>query len=765
MAAGSITWELLMKTASFETDSKRAEKRIKDLKKEAEELGKTMGVAVVAGATALTYALKQSVDMMDEFSKAAQSLGTSTETISSLAYVASLADVEFTQLSKALVKLTSDAPETKAALSAIGVSTKDLTTGGLKDLPSLLGDVADKFAGYRDGAEKTALAVSIFGEKIGPKLIPLLNGGRVGIADLTAEAKRLGVVIDTETGKAAEQFNDNLTRLGAAVRGVANDMTSTLLPVLNDAIENFIRGRKAGLGFFEAFTGIGVRGINETLADSTANAGKHIKELTVEIEALTEKKAKLQATTKKGGLEGLFAGAVNLEYAKIDDDIKALKAKKKYFQEVRLASKEFQEVQFASLPQASYSNEGRGVSQQAAPDVAAITEREKARIAALKEAAKEAAKARKEIESELKRARKEIEDEGKRLTESVQTPAEKLAGTKANVGKLADAGVISPDTQQRALADAEAAYQEHVQAQRDMLTEGLLSEEDEIAKSYERRKQMILALTEATEAEKADAIASLSEKAELDQAAARLNRYRDLLDQETVVTADYQARRREIENDETLGAEERTQYLISLSEKYHARMDELDAETQAKKDAAFKAQIDLVSSGFAGAAELAKAFAGEQSGVYKAMFAASKAFAVADIAIKQAQAIAKAWGENNYFVAAGLTVGLAAQFASLISSASSASFGGTRADGGSVNEGRSYLVGERGPEMFTPTAGGTIIPNDALQGGQQPAANIRIVNAFDNAVIGDYMGSSDGERLVMNAVRRNQGAIRQLVSA
>jgi hypothetical protein len=162
--------------------------------------------------------------------------------------------------------------------------------------------------------------------------------------------------------------------------------------------------------------------------------------------------------------------------------------------------------------------------------------------------------------------------------------------------------------------------------------------------------------------------------------------------------------------------------------------------------------------------ELAKSFAGEQSKTYQALFAMSKAYAIADITIKQSQAIAKAWGENNYWVAAGLTVGLAAQFAGLLSSTSGASFGGTRADGGSVNEGRSYLVGERGPEMFTPTQGGQIIPNDAL-GGQQAQSNIRIVNAYDSAHVADFMGSDAGERVIMNAVRRNGAAVRQLVRA
>lgn len=44
-------------------------------------------------------------------------------------------------------------------------------------------------------------------------------------------------------------------------------------------------------------------------------------------------------------------------------------------------------------------------------------------------------------------------------------------------------------------------------------------------------------------------------------------------------------------------------------------------------------------------------------------------------------------------------------------------FGGARASGGPVSSGRSYLVGERGPEMFTPSSAGNITPNSKLGGG------------------------------------------------
>jgi len=43
-------------------------------------------------------------------------------------------------------------------------------------------------------------------------------------------------------------------------------------------------------------------------------------------------------------------------------------------------------------------------------------------------------------------------------------------------------------------------------------------------------------------------------------------------------------------------------------------------------------------------------------------------------------------------------------------------FGGQKAAGGPVASGTTYMVGERGPELFTPNRSGSIIPNDELGG-------------------------------------------------
>ena len=70
---------------------------------------------------------------------------------------------------------------------------------------------------------------------------------------------------------------------------------------------------------------------------------------------------------------------------------------------------------------------------------------------------------------------------------------------------------------------------------------------------------------------------------------------------------------------------------------------------------------------------------------------------------------------------------------------------GRRATGGPVASGSSYLVGERGPEIFTPMSSGNIIPNDRLGGSTN-------INITVNAGMGAN-GKQLGEQIV-TAIKR-----------
>ena len=73
-----------------------------------------------------------------------------------------------------------------------------------------------------------------------------------------------------------------------------------------------------------------------------------------------------------------------------------------------------------------------------------------------------------------------------------------------------------------------------------------------------------------------------------------------------------------------------------------------------------------------------------------------------------------------------------------------------RANGGPVSSGKSYMVGERGPEMFVPNAGGRIVPNSDMGGSTNVVVN---VDASGSAIEGDEAQGRELGRLISVAVQ------------
>lgn len=270
MSAGSITISLLMATGSFETDTARAEKRLKQFKKEAVDAGKAIGAAFLGFAAASAALVKGAIDSFDATSKLAAAVGTTTESISALSFAAELSGVSQAELGSSLTKLAKSAADAAAgaqtqaaAFDALGIAVKGVD-GQLKNTDVLLAEIADKFARYEDGAAKTALAQQVFGES-GARLIPLLNAGAAGIEALKDEAESLGLVFGGDTGPQAELFNDNITRLNAGVKGLFNRVAIELLPTLSNLSTNLLQSAKSS-GLLDQAARVAATGIKILLS-------------------------------------------------------------------------------------------------------------------------------------------------------------------------------------------------------------------------------------------------------------------------------------------------------------------------------------------------------------------------------------------------------------------------------------------------------------------------------------------------------------------
>lgn len=235
---GALRVDLGLNSAQFTAGLKKAQTGLGNFGAIAARSFAALAAGATLAAGALGIAVKGAIDHADALAKSAQKAGTTVEALSRLEFAAKLSDVSLESLTGGLQKLgksMSDAiitPTSNAATAfkALGIALTN-SDGTLRNSDQVLADIAERFARLEDGSTKTALAMQMFG-KSGAELIPLLNSGRDGLKSMADESDRLGATISTKTAKAAEQFNDTLTRIQTVMQGVANKVMEAALPAL-----------------------------------------------------------------------------------------------------------------------------------------------------------------------------------------------------------------------------------------------------------------------------------------------------------------------------------------------------------------------------------------------------------------------------------------------------------------------------------------------------------------------------------------------------
>ena len=210
---------------------------------------KELGGMALDAASKLGEFVMRGAEAADKMGKLAQSVGVPVEALSRLDYAAGMSGVSTEQLGVALNKLNKNLAEAGAGgkhqtamFEALGVAVKD-TGGNVRSTEAVFADLADVFADMPDDASKSALAMEVFG-KAGADLIPLLNEGKDGLAEMSDEADRLGVTIDAKAAKAAESFNDSIDKMHRALNGVATQAIAKVGPEFAKLADEFVNSKE-----------------------------------------------------------------------------------------------------------------------------------------------------------------------------------------------------------------------------------------------------------------------------------------------------------------------------------------------------------------------------------------------------------------------------------------------------------------------------------------------------------------------------------------
>lgn len=202
----------------------------------------TLGsLGTIFAAQKIASFAKDALDAADQLYKMSQKTGIAVEQLSTFSYVAQQADLSqddlakgFSKLSNTLDALASGDAGTVEAFKRIGLSAEEMKGLSLDQVILKVADAQSKFA---DGSNKTAVMMQIFG-KAGANMIPMLNDlANGGFENAKAKLGELGLVISGDMAKNAQDFNDSMTRMEMAAKGVTVQVAQTMLPGMTKAID------------------------------------------------------------------------------------------------------------------------------------------------------------------------------------------------------------------------------------------------------------------------------------------------------------------------------------------------------------------------------------------------------------------------------------------------------------------------------------------------------------------------------------------------
>lgn len=493
MSAGSIIIDLLMRTGSFETDTKRAEKRLKDFEKGV----KQTATSIATGVGAIAAAIGGSIAVVDQFAQSiavyqdiADKIGDTASAVSSLQMAADLSGTALDTIGAASVRLTASLSkvddESDAVAKALAAINIPLNEFKALSPVEQLDRVARSLAQFEDGAAKTAIAVQLFG-KAGADLIPFLN-------DLAEQQERNATLTDEQI-EAADTFTKTLAKLRSEFSTVAKSVAADIIPSFQAFIDYTKESEVVTVALQAA--GAVLRTVFETVAVVAANVafvlvgvGREIGAIAAQIAALARlditgfraisQAVKEDAARARAELEAFEKRILGLSTAPTAPQQPQRPAINFNPNPVRQTSVPAMRVPavpkvseadryLESLQRQLERTKELTVTEQLLTDIQAgrlgkVTAAQQAALVGIAEqidAVKRQQVAEDERPKALEKQRQEfeaIQQQGQAIYEATRTPLEKLNAEQARLNDLLAQGAIDWDTYSRAVFAAQDAY-------------------------------------------------------------------------------------------------------------------------------------------------------------------------------------------------------------------------------------------------------------------------------------------------------------------
>ena len=285
----------------------------------------TIATAAAAGLVAAYAGFDSLVKKAGDFQDMAEKTGDTAENMASLAVAAGTAGASMDtvvsaseKLTKGLTGVDDDSKAAGAAIKALGLNLADFK----KQSPAAqLEQVGQALNSFQDGAEKTAVAMALFG-KSGAELLPFLK-------ELGAEGGRQ-VILSQEQIALADEYADKQARLRTELGLHAQAIALKLLPALNDfkqTISDVAKDQILAAQGSEVLKGalVGTIDVFKSVVVFGASVGAAFKVIGLEIGGAVAQAERLAHLDFKGA--GLIGRSINEDVQKAFDNVERLQKK------------------------------------------------------------------------------------------------------------------------------------------------------------------------------------------------------------------------------------------------------------------------------------------------------------------------------------------------------------------------------------------------------------------------------------------------------
>lgn len=247
----------------IERFSRKSERHLSNVSRKFDFMGaaskRVAPLLAALGASAVIGKLKRTVAALDNIGKTADKIGLTTDALQELRTIAESAGIAQGSLDSSLERFNKRLGEAQQGggaaskvLKQLGLDAGDLASMGLDKALSV---TADRIAGLEGPTERAAAAAALFGRE-GVAMVNLMREGSAGMERMRQEARDLGIIIDEDLVRGAEDAQTKLDLMGRVIDAQLNSALIELAPLLvggATALADMVRGINSGIHAVQEF--------------------------------------------------------------------------------------------------------------------------------------------------------------------------------------------------------------------------------------------------------------------------------------------------------------------------------------------------------------------------------------------------------------------------------------------------------------------------------------------------------------------------------